>query len=210
MRPQFIVFEGLDGSGKSTQIQMLAAYYAAKGEPCLVTREPSDGNPVGQLTRQTMEHKHKLENETVAMLFAADRYQHVCGEILPALRGGSHVICDRYYYSNFAYQGNFARVFEYNRASMELLKPDVVFFLDVMPEECMRRINARDINTNAADSRTPKGRTGLYENINKLRSVRLGFFETFERLKAADRVTVIDASGLDAAQTFAEVLRNLR
>jgi dTMP kinase len=206
-KSKFIVYEGLDGSGKSTQLQMLAAYYAAKGEPCLVTREPSDGNPVGQLTRQTMEHKYRLENETVAMLFAADRYQHLTGEILPALRGGSHVICDRYYYSNFAYQGNFARVLEYNRASMELLKPDAVFFLDVMPEECMRRINARDFN--AADSRTLKGRTGLYENIDKLRSVRLGFFDAFERLKATDRVTVIDASGLDATRTFAEVLKHL-
>jgi dTMP kinase len=201
MQPQFIVFEGLDGSGKSTQIQMLAAYYAAKGEPCVVTREPSDGNPVGQLTRYTMERKHRLENETIALLFAADRYEHLTREILPALQTGKHVICDRYYYSNFAYQGNFARVVEYNRASMELLKPDAVFFLDVMPEECMRRINARG---------GIRGNVNLYENIGKLRNVRLSFFEAFERLKATDRVTVINASGLDAAQTFAEVLKNLR
>jgi dTMP kinase len=196
-QPQFIVFEGLDGSGKSTQIQMLAAYYAAKGQPCVITREPSDTNPVGQLTRRTMERAFTLENETVALLFAADRYQHVSREIIPALQSGRHVICDRYYYSNFAYQGNFKRVFEYNKASMELLKPDIAFFLDVMPEECMRRLAARG------------GSASLYENIEKLRRVRYGYFEAFEHLKTADRIVIIDASGLDPAQTFAEVLKNL-
>ncbi len=180
----FIVFEGLDGSGKSTQIKLLAEDFAARGERCLVTREPSDSNPAGLLARQAINGGCKLENETLALLFAADRYEHAFNEIMPALSKGGHVICDRYYYSNLAYQGNFERVSSYNNEVMRLAKPDIVFFIDVPPRECIRRITARG------------GDKGFYENIHSLNRVRDAFLDVFDKLKGTENIEIIPAGGL--------------
>lgn len=202
---RFIVFEGLDGSGKSTQLQLLANQLAARDLPCILTREPSDKNPVGRLTGQLTRGGGKaayplLDNETLALLFAADRIQHVTEEILPALQSGTHVLCDRYYYSNFAYQGGemadeslFDRIFQYNRRAMEILKPDLVVFVDVNPQECLRRINLSRDNT------------GLYENADKLMHARARYMEAFARLQDSERIAVIDANGLSPEEVSARI-----
>ena len=183
----FIVFEGLDGSGKTTHLQRLAAKLEAE-QDCwpIVTCEPSN-NPVGQLIRQALRGEFGLENETMAMLFAADRYQHVAYEILPALDADAIVLCDRYYYSNFVYQGGepeaFSRLELYNAYAMQHCKPDIVLFLDVEPAECMRRIAATRTSSERYD-----------QKLEEMTAFRTRFLSVFEQLKESDRLAVIDAN----------------
>ena len=104
---RFIVFEGLDGSGKTTAMEGLAARLKAENpdRKIYMTREPSDAS-VGKLIRQALTHQIVLQPKTFTLLFAADRYEHVVNEVLPALERGEDVFCDRYFFSNLAYQGD--------------------------------------------------------------------------------------------------------
>jgi len=148
---KFIVIEGLDGSGKSTVTKLLAERFKEDNQPCITTFEPTK-TPIGELIRQALTGKQTFENETMALLFAADRYQHLQEEIVPALVH-SNVICDRYYYSNMAYQGlcerSLERVLAYNQT---MLKPHITFFLDVSPTECLRRVIARGVDISIYES----------------------------------------------------------
>src|SRR5215471_2535238 len=107
----FVVLEGLDGAGTTTQAERLASRLRQAGYAVLVTREPSDG-PVGTVLRRALAGgvalPHRggpLSDHTLALLFAADRMDHLCAEILPALGKGQIVLCDRYLLSSYAYQG---------------------------------------------------------------------------------------------------------
>jgi len=139
-RGKFIVFEGLDGSGKTTQIKRLSAYYAAHGIDCLVTKEPTDG-PIGVLARSALHGSISLTTESLALLFAADRAEHVVRDIRPALEAGVNVLCDRFIYSNMAFQGMevpMSTIASYNERAM--IAPDLTIFIDTHPKECTRRI----------------------------------------------------------------------
>ncbi|MCL2357455.1 MAG: dTMP kinase [Defluviitaleaceae bacterium] len=100
----FIVIEGIDGSGKSTQAQRLGQFFQSRGEKCIVTRLPSD-NAIGKLARASSMGQFSAEREALALLYAADMAQHFHEEIRPALERGDHIICDRWYFSTLAYQG---------------------------------------------------------------------------------------------------------
>ena len=100
-KPLFIVFEGIDGAGKSTQAGMLADRLRADEIPFILTAEPSDG-PTGRLIKSL---KVRPNPEEEARLFTEDRRHHVQNVIIPALKEGKTVICDRYVYSSVAYQG---------------------------------------------------------------------------------------------------------
>src|SRR5579864_7294663 len=110
-RGLFIVLEGLDGAGTTTQLVRLAERLRRAGERVVATAEPTDG-PIGALIRQALRRRlvHRdgraLTDESLALLFAADRVDHVAGEIEPALARGQHVLCDRYVLSSLAYQGS--------------------------------------------------------------------------------------------------------
>ena len=195
MMPRFIVLEGLDGSGKSTQISLLSQHMSSLGLAHITTREPSDG-VIGNLVRKSLSHS-PLENETLALLFAADRFQHVHDVVTPALNQGKHVLCDRYYYSNLAYQAqgqeSVTRIMAYNQVVMASRRPDAVFFLDVNPEECMERIAARNQET------------AIYENITRLREDRIKFLHAFENMN--DNVTILDCSSKSESQVFESLWR---
>src|SRR4030042_6942583 len=100
-KPLFIVFEGIDGAGKSVQAKMLADHLQAVGIPLVLTAEPSEG-PIGRYIRSLKVRPEPVEEER---LFTEDRRHHVQNVIIPALRRGATVICDRYIYSSAAYQG---------------------------------------------------------------------------------------------------------
>ena len=197
MMPRFIVLEGLDGSGKSTQISLLSQHMSSLGLAHITTREPSDG-AIGTLVRKSLSH-NPLENETLALLFAADRYQHVHDVVTPALCQGKHVLCDRFYYSNLAYQAqgpeSIARIMAYNQVIMTRRRPDAVFFLDVNPEECMERIAARNQETT------------LYENITRLQKDRARFLCGFEKMN--DNITILDCNSKSETQVFEELWRQI-
>lgn len=140
----FIVFEGLDGSGTSTQGDLLAESLRASGRVVHRTAEPS-GGPVGKLLRSALrgEWTQPPTPETVAALFAADRLDHVAREITPRVDAGEVVVCDRYVASSMAYQAaecDPAWVRELNRLARV---PDLTIFLDVPVHLALDRIQRR-------------------------------------------------------------------
>ena len=139
-RSLFIVFEGIDGTGKTTQVRLLKEALERAGESPVVSREPTDG-PWGRMIRESAASgRMSLEEELHA--FIEDRKEHVEAVIRPALEAGKIVILDRYFYSTVAYQGARGADVAEVRARMEALFPipDVVFILDAEPGVGVHRI----------------------------------------------------------------------
>ncbi|TML47357.1 MAG: dTMP kinase, partial [Actinobacteria bacterium] len=129
----FVTFEGLDGSGKTTQAALLRARLAAEGESVVATREPG-GTELGERIRDLVLHGGHVAPWAEALLYAASRAQHVEEVIRPALERGASVVCDRYVDSSVAYQGGarglgMNRVLELNLAAVGGLMPHRTFLL---------------------------------------------------------------------------------
>lgn len=160
-RGRFLVFEGIDGSGQTTQVGQLAAWLQARGESVLSTREPSRG-PIGQWLRQVLAHQVAIASEEArALLFAADRLDHVAREITPALDAGRVVISDRYFLSSYAYQTLTAGLGWLQEINALAPWPDLTFFLDVPVEVCLQRLaergNPRELYEQEATLATVRG-----------------------------------------------------
>ncbi|ASA77127.1 MULTISPECIES: dTMP kinase [Thermococcus] len=151
----FIVMEGIDGAGKSTQARLLAEWFEEKGYEVVLTKEPTDtafGKLIRKLVltggREGIIDGARISHEAEALLFAADRAEHVSKLIKPAVEAGKVVISDRYFYSSLAYQ--WARgldlewLIDLNRFA---IRPDLVILLDLPVKESMKRINGRSIKT---------------------------------------------------------------
>jgi dTMP kinase len=136
---KFIVIEGIDGAGTTTQARLLCEWIVARGGDCLPTSEPT-GGPVGLLLRQILSGELPApDNDAIALLFAADRIDHLDREIQPALAAGSHVVSDRYYHSSFTYQslqGDLEWIRELNSRARA---PDVTYILDLPADLAARR-----------------------------------------------------------------------
>jgi dTMP kinase len=148
-RGRFVVLEGGDGSGKSTQAARLAAWLRARGLAVVETFEPGSG-PTGAVLRELLLHgPEPVAPVTEALLMAADRAQHVAGEIEPALARGDWVVCDRYVPSSLVYQGVVRAlgvdvVEQLSTVATAGLAPDVVVLLDVSDAVAeARRADAR-------------------------------------------------------------------
>lgn len=146
---KFIVFEGIDGCGKSTQIKLLGEYLNKKGIPNSLTREPIS-NGVGEyLRKEILSGTIALPPLVQAYLFAAARAQNILEQVLPNLEGGNKfVLCDRHLDSSLVYQGTIlglgeTLVRQINEAATSLVAPEITFIIDITPEESMQRINAR-------------------------------------------------------------------
>lgn len=185
---KFIALEGIDGSGKSTQIGRLVGRLTGRGINCRATREPT-GRPVGALIRQALTGQIPLDPRVIAALYAADRIDHlVNGEdgLLALVEQGVTVVTDRYYFSSYAYHSvdmDMDWVIGANSVSAGLLRPTVTVFLDVPVELAMERI------------RQGRDHEELFEKEDRLRQTRAMYFEAFERLKQSETVTVVDGSG---------------
>nr|WP_206204600.1 dTMP kinase [Thermococcus sp. MAR1] len=151
----FIVMEGIDGAGKSTQAKLLAKWFEERGYDVVLTKEPTDtafGKLIRKLVltggREGIIDGARISHEAEALLFAADRAEHVSKLIKPAVEAGKVVISDRYFYSSLAYQ--WARgldlewLIDLNRFA---IRPDLVILLDLPVKESMKRINGRSIKT---------------------------------------------------------------
>jgi dTMP kinase len=188
----FIVIEGIDGAGTTTQCERYAKYLRGKLRQVHVTREPSDG-PVGVTLRLGLSGRIQLgasnQAQTMALLFAADRLDHVAHEIEPFLRDGAVVICDRYVLSSIAYQTATANaddknafegwVRELNRFAP---RPDAVVVIDVSPEEAERRRRDR------------LAAVELYEE-SQLQVTLAELYRDAERLTPDDNIIFIDGNG---------------
>jgi len=144
----FIVIEGIDGTGKSTQAQMLAKALENAGQRVILDREPSDG-PYGKLARESAT-SGRLSAAEELELFHQDRRQHVTDVILPALQRGETVILDRYYFSTMAYQGQRGFDRDELRAINESFAPipDILFILDLPVDQAIERIGVRGDTAN--------------------------------------------------------------
>jgi dTMP kinase len=155
-RALFIVLEGIDGSGTTTQLGRLAAQLTARGRRVHPTREPSDG-PVGRLIREILLGGHRgpdgapLDGLAMALLFAADRRDHLLREIAPALAAGIDVVSDRYLLSSLAYQAEEAARDWVEGLAREVRSPDLTLLLDVPVSVAAARRRAAGRSTERYD-----------------------------------------------------------
>ena len=140
MKGTFVCIEGLDGCGKTTQAKLLVEKLQ-RSYNAMYTAEPSDGK-IGDFIRKSILYGEKRSISLAeALLFAADRVEHVENEILPALRQGKLVISDRYIYSSLAYQGAAGLSLEWIQSiNQYALRPELAIFIDVDPRAVMQRL----------------------------------------------------------------------
>ena len=186
-RGRFIVFEGIDGAGKTTQVNLLAERLRALGKQVVITAEPTS-LPSGRALREVLGGKVKKSACEIAAMFTLDRIAHnVDSEngIEKHLCEGAYVICDRYYYSSLAYQGSlvdYAWVKALNTDCPEIRHPDICIFLDLTPEESMKRISAG------------RESTEIYENTETLTRVRETFLRVIDDMRTVDTVEIVNAA----------------
>ena len=169
--PRFIVFEGIDGSGKTLQMGWLAQWLQKKRYKVFVTEEPMRESPTGYFVKIALKRKEKYPPEVYMLLFLQDRINHIENYIKPALRDGKIVLSDRYHFSTLAYQtaqgverkkiDNVLRALGY-----EILLPDLTIFVDIPPEVAIERVYGR--------TKTP---VDLYEREEFLRKVRENYLK---------------------------------
>lgn len=190
----FITFEGIEGSGKTTQLKHIADFLRKKGHDCVITREPG-GTPIGEKIRAILlDPASKGMNPlTELLLYTADRVQHVKELLGPSLAAGQTVLCDRYFDATLVYQG-YARgldiklIEQLHQLLLAGLRPDITFLLDLPPETGLSRAWAQINNGNRTgrESRFEKEALSFHEKV------RSGYL-TLAR-KEPERFRIIDAS----------------
>ncbi len=177
MSGRFIVLEGLDGAGTTTQLARLAQALRARGRTVHTTAEPSTG-PVGQQLREALARKLTLPDGALALLFAADRLHHLASEIEPRLAAGEWVLCDRYVLSSLAYQGATLPVEWVGALNARARAADLTLFLEVDVATAARRRAARG------------GEEELFDS--KQAAIAQRYREAVASHGAAQRVVVVD------------------
>lgn len=186
-RGAFIAFEGIDGSGKTTQSAILTKRLREEGISCYTTMEPTD-SPIGSLIHQIMTGRIKTDNRAIAGLFVADRIDHLMNDvdgILSKINAGTTVITDRYYFSSYAYNSvdmSMEWVIKANEQSSRILKPNLTVFIDVTPDVALERIEKN------------RAHKELFEKKSRLVKVRENYFKAFETLKDEENYVIIDGS----------------
>ncbi|MCI5639817.1 MAG: dTMP kinase [Lachnospiraceae bacterium] len=183
----FFVFEGIDGSGKSTQIRLLKEKIEELGVRCMETKEPTDG-PIGSLVHQCMTGRTSADEYSIAALFAADRLDHLLNEsdgLCGKIQDGITVLSDRFIFSTYAYQSvniPLEWLIQMNSQATEILRPDCHIFIDVDPEVAMERITAGRFHTER------------YETTEQLTKVRSRYYQLFDRFQGQESVLIVDGN----------------
>lgn len=201
MRGWFITFEGPDGSGKTTQLRLMAPWLASQGIPVVTTREPG-GTPVGERIREILHDCNHTEmtSEAEILLYSASRAQHVGEIIRPAMADGKVVLCDRFYDSTYAYQGygrglSLEALRQITTFATQGLVPDLTLYLDVAPEVGIERREASGEALNRLDR----------EALAFHHRVRAGYLALIDA--EPDRWRWVDATG--AQDAIQETLREI-
>ncbi len=197
----FIAFEGIDGSGKSTQAKLLAEQLTTEGHKVYTTFEPTD-SAIGSIIRSILKRQTEADERTIAALFAADRLDHLLNKkngILKMLEEGYTVITDRYYFSSYAYHSVHVPmnwVIETNSISAGLLRPDITVYIDVDPAISIQRLQAN------------RASIELYETLDNLKKVKDNYTTAFNLLKNQEHIVSIagnKAEGDIAAEVWEHV-----
>lgn len=185
---KFIVFEGLDGSGKSTQVDLLLKFLRGNKKKVHYTAEPTQ-YLIGGLIKSWLANDWKSSSACLQLLFAADRAHHLEKEILPLLKRGVFVICDRYLFSTLAYGGLDLDVDWLYCINKEFILPDMTFFLDVSPKICIQRMKKERFSAE------------LFEKEEKLRRVRANFLKLAKKF---DNFYIVDGEK-SAEEVFSQI-----
>lgn len=201
-RGRFIVLEGIDGSGTTTQQARVVDWMRDRGMLAQGTHEPSEG-PIGNLIRQILRGRlvtappvgkaGPVDPSSVSLLFAADRLDHLDNEIVPLLEAGWHVVCDRYVVSSLAYQSLETDLRFVRQVNEKAINPDLTLFLKVRPEVAMGRIES-----------SRAGRES-FEKIAIQRKVAAAYEEILSSYRGG-RVVTID--GEQAVSTVTQAVRS--
>lgn len=182
---KFIVFEGIDGSGKTTQIDHLLQHLRENDIPYHQTKEPTD-SPIGSVIHQILTGRVKTDKKVLAPLFVADRMDHLYNEVdglVQMIKDGVTVVADRYYFSSYAYQGldiSVEEVMEMNRMFPRILKPTINIFIDVPIQTAAARISKRS------------QRGELFDDIFYLEAIRNNYMKAFDLHKKKEVIEIID------------------
>src|SRR5262245_11970116 len=207
----FVTFEGIEGSGKTTQIARLSERLLAGGEPVLATREPG-GSPLGRQLRAILLAEETVPIGTTAelLLYVADRAQHLHDVIEPALAAGTHVLCDRFLEATLAYQGyargidlDFIRAL-HRRPPLDR-RPDRTILLDIDPELGLTRARRRneELRTGASE-----GRFEL-EDLDFHKRVRDGYLSLAEAEPFRFRIVAAEGSAEEVEARIADLLSDV-
>lgn len=194
MHSKFIVFEGLDGSGLSTQSKLLAKYLQKKNQKQVwLTKEPTDST-IGKLIRAHL-RKDKMNSKWLQTMFVKNRKEHV-KEILKALREGKTVICDRYILSSIAYGSINTKIKVLQEMNKEFPKPNITILLKVPPKICLKRI------------KKSRGSFELFEHERKLKNV---WYTYLEFAKKDNTIKVVDGTKKKSAvfRKIREIVENI-
>ncbi len=187
MKGKFIVFEGCEGAGKSTQMRLLSEYMTAKGISHILTREPGGSDISESIRRIILDGKNSdMTDECEALLYAAARAQHLADTVEPALLRGETVLCDRYIFSSFAYQGygrglSLSFLEEINAFALKKFMPDIVLFLDIPSENAFERKHGAD-----PDDRMEQAGSAFHARV---------YHGYKELLRLYPQMTAVDCSG---------------
>ena len=194
MKGMFITVEGPDGSGKTTQLQLLVRSLTEKGYEVVVTREPG-GTKVGNSIREVLlspEHD-EMTPRVEMMLYAASRAQNIDQVIRPALKRGAIVVCDRFVDASIAYQGyglqyDLTQILSLNEWATAGIKPDLTFLFDLTPDQASRRMKDRG-QLDRIESRDESFHQRVYDGFKKIleqhpdRMVRIDANATIEMIQ---------------------------
>ena len=203
----FITFEGIEGSGKTTQMGRLAQELRRTHDDVVTTREPG-GTPLGQMLRRVLveTHEHAIDRFTELLLYAADRRQHVAEIIAPALARNALVLCDRFTDSTLAYQG-FGRVLDLdtlrrlNDLATQSVRPHLTILFDVSEEVGLQRATSRNLFAGSNEGRFEA------EDVRFHRRVREGYLAL--ALSEPRRFMTVDGNG-SVDEVFERLIAALR
>jgi dTMP kinase len=202
---RFITFEGGDGSGKTTQLKALEGYLTERGKSCIATREPG-GTSLGNLIRQVLLEvgKQPITSPTELFLYLADRAQHIHEVIIPAIKQGKVILCDRHTDSTLAYQGygrgiDLGLLRSLNDIASQGIKPDLTFLFDCPVEIGLSRTAQRQFQ-----AITGAGREDRFERekVEFHERVREGFLELARAEPHRFRI-------IDATRSVEEIAREI-
>ena len=203
MKGRFIAFDGCEGAGKSTQMRLLSEYLTSRGIPHILTREPGGGQISEAIRKIILDGKNsEMTDECEALLYAAARVQHLADTVAPALARGETVLCDRYIFSSFAYQGygrglSLAFLKEINAFAIQKYMPDLTVFLDIPSSRAFERKHGAD-----PDDRMEQAGEAFHKRV----------YQGYKSLlkEYPEEMTAVDCSGTkyETSARIAELLRS--